>query len=81
MASSSERIMSKRAGQLAKKAPQKKAGANAASLPHDASAPAWGRASFAFARALAIIAQYLALDLEVDVLRALVLACLALDGL
>ena len=34
-----------------------------------------------FARALAIIAQYLALDLEVDVLRALVLACLALDGL
>jgi hypothetical protein len=30
---------------------------------------------------LTIIAQYLALDLEVNVLRALVLACLALDGL
>ena len=66
-------------------------------IPHAASAPksrcrcsklasrcirtSVGRASVAFARALAIIAQYLALDLEVDVLSALVLACLALDGL
>ncbi len=66
-------------------------------LPHVASAPksrcgcsrlasrcirtGVGRASFAFSRALTIIAQYLALDLEVNVLRALVLACLALDGL
>ena len=45
------------------------------------SRPGVGRASFAFARALTTIAQYLALDLEVDVLSTLVLACLALDGL
>jgi hypothetical protein len=36
---------------------------------HAGADAASGRASFAFVRALAIIAQYLGLDLDVDVLR------------